>query len=50
MNNQELDQLRIKNEERMAKLEVKYGEDMAKIQPAGQILREEWGMHDARDR
>lgn len=28
MNNEQLDQLRVKNEERMAKLEQKYGEDM----------------------
>jgi hypothetical protein len=34
----------------MAKLEVKYAEDMNKIQPAGQILREQWGMHEAKDR
>lgn len=34
MNNEQLDQLKAKNEERMAKLEQKYGEDMDKIQPA----------------
>lgn len=31
MNNEQLDQLKTKNEERMARLEQKYGEDMAKI-------------------
>ena len=34
----------------MAKLEQKYGEDMDKIQPAKQILREQWGTQDTRER
>ena len=50
MNNEQLEQLKSKNEERMARLEEKYGEDMDKIQPAKQILREQWGMHDYRER
>ena len=34
----------------MARLEQKYGEDMDKIQPAAQILREQWGTQDTRER
>ena len=34
----------------MARLERKYGEDMEKIQPARQILREQWGTQDTRER
>lgn len=34
----------------MAKLEVKYKEDMAGIRPAKQILREQWEMRDVKER
>lgn len=34
----------------MKKLEEKYLQDMDNIQPAKQILREQWGMQECRER